>query len=208
MELTAVAASLAASAHGGQMRHDGRTLYITHPMRVAARLSGSPNEVVAAAWLHDVLEDTKTTVHDMVAAGIPAPVIAAVESLTKRRGEQYTAYLARVKADPIARAVKMADMLDNLTDNPTPKQVVKYATGLLILLDTYPKFDVATEGMPQEVPACQGLWTCGDSRPYPVRYAAMRGGLTVEFRRHNMWLVDSLPSGMRGNWRRVGNLPS
>ncbi|MDX6230901.1 MAG: hypothetical protein QOI76_4291, partial [Frankiales bacterium] len=67
----------------------------------------------AAAWLHDVLEDTRTTVTDLAAQGIPATVVAAVEALTRGNGEAPDDYYARVAANPLALKVKRADIADN-----------------------------------------------------------------------------------------------
>jgi hypothetical protein len=106
----ATARAIALAAHAGQVDKAGHP-YVTHPERVAARL-GRPEEQ-AAAWLHDVLEDTPTTSADLRAAGIPHAVVAAVEALTRRWDEAPAAYYARVRADPIALAVKAADIADN-----------------------------------------------------------------------------------------------
>ena len=207
MNIDSIAATLASTAHAGQTRPDGLTLYIVHPMRVAARLraAGASAHVLAAAWLHDVLEDTKTTVADMVAAGMPASVISAVEALTKRKGEAYTDYIARVKANKIAREVKQADMLDNLTDNPTKKQIAKYTAGLMMLLDVYPQLDPAAMGLPQPLPTCEGRWAFRGGRVHPV-HRHIGNELHITFRHGNTWRVDNLPKGMRGEWRRVANL--
>lgn len=123
------------NAHNGQTRRDHFTPYISHPQNVAERLRGESDEIIMTAWLHDVLEDTKETPDSMRAAGIPEPVIEAVQVLTKTEGEDYSVYLARVKAHPIARKVKIADMLSNLGDSPTDKQIIKYAYGLILLVD-------------------------------------------------------------------------
>lgn len=132
-ELVLLAASLATRAHAGQYRRDGVTPYITHPEGVASRVREEAAEVVATAWLHDVLEDTSETPESLRAAGMPTVVIDAVAVLTKDGGD-YEAYLARVRANPIATKVKVADMLHNLSDGPTQKQILKYARGLLALL--------------------------------------------------------------------------
>lgn len=121
-------------AHNGQTRRDRFTPYISHPQNVAERLRGESDEVIMTAWLHDVLEDTKETPDSMRAAGIPESVIEAVQVLTKVPGEDYSVYLTRVKAHPVARKVKIADMLSNLSDSPTDKQILKYAHGLIALL--------------------------------------------------------------------------
>lgn len=122
-------------AHNGQTRRDCFTPYISHPRNVTEKLRGESDEVIMTAWLHDVLEDTEETPDSMRAAGIPESVIGAVQILTKVPGEDYSVYLARVKAHPIARKVKIADMLSNLSDSPTNKQILKYAYGLILLVD-------------------------------------------------------------------------
>lgn len=127
------AAEFATLAHQGQFRRDGVTPYIVHPKAVAARVQG--DEIAEAiAWLHDVLEDTRFTIDDMERAQIPAEVIRRVVLLTKQSGVEYENYLSAIKKDPVAKKVKLADMLCNLGDNPTEKQMVKYAKGMLALL--------------------------------------------------------------------------
>ena len=129
----ALAERIARKAHATQCRRDGVTPYITHPAAVASKLKGEEVETVAAAWLHDVLEDTSETAESLRTAGVPERVIEAVSVLTKR-GEAYGEYLDGVRRNEIARKVKIADLLHNLSDNPTEAQIVKYARGLLTLL--------------------------------------------------------------------------
>lgn len=106
---------IASRAHRGQTRWDGSP-YFAHPMRVAAvvRLGGGTPDEVAAAYLHDVLEDTDTTAADLRAAGFSVRVVAIVEALTRREGETYAAFIDRVAADPSAARIKRADIGDNL----------------------------------------------------------------------------------------------
>jgi (p)ppGpp synthase/HD superfamily hydrolase len=131
----ALAAALARRAHHGQTRNDNLTPYAAHPESVARRLRGEDGTVIATAWLHDVLEDTAETAATLRAAGVGDAVIDAVQCMTRQPGEPYKDYLKRVKAHPVARKVKVADMLDNLNDSPGEKQILKYAKGLLFLLD-------------------------------------------------------------------------
>ncbi len=131
------AGMIAHRAHAGQFRRDGVTPYIRHPEAVVARLKaqGASDDALAAAWLHDVLEDTKITVVDLMAAGIPTEVTKTVMNLTRFKGEEYEDYLRDyVLGDSDAKQVKVADILCNLADSPTEKQIVKYAKALLILL--------------------------------------------------------------------------
>jgi (p)ppGpp synthase/HD superfamily hydrolase len=133
MNMVETAKSIAQRAHAGQYRRDGVTPYINHPEAVAERLKDDPPEVVSTAWLHDVIEDTEETWKTLTDAGMPPEVVAAVETLTKTRGVPYREYLSSVKQNPIARKVKVADMLANLSDSPTERQIVKYVKGLLFL---------------------------------------------------------------------------
>jgi (p)ppGpp synthase/HD superfamily hydrolase len=99
------AVALAARAHAGQFDKAGKP-YIDHPLRVMARVT-TPDERVAAI-LHDVVEDTAVTLGDLRGGGCPEEVVAAVDSLTKRLGEDKMAYYRRVASNPIALVVKRA----------------------------------------------------------------------------------------------------
>lgn len=114
MDLVTRAREIATAAHRGQVDKAG-VPYIGHPERVAAHAAaaGGDERVLAAAWLHDVIEDTATTPDDLRAAGFPEEVVAAVVAVTKVAGEPTEAYFARVNADPLAVAVKTADLADN-----------------------------------------------------------------------------------------------
>ena len=144
--LLSIAEAIATNAHMGQTRNDGSP-YIEHPRRVASRMRD--DDAKAVAWLHDVLEDSPTTPESMLMAGIPARIIDAVEAITKHPGDDYKAYLRRVSRNAIARDVKIADMLDNLSDSPSRNQTKRYAEGLAFLLD----HEIAT---PPPTPARQG----------------------------------------------------
>lgn len=132
-DLVTKAAALAREAHEGQFRRDGKTPYVRHPEAVAQRVVGDPL-AEAVARLHDVVEDTALTADELRKRGIPDEVVSRVQMLTKPEGADYEAYLAMIRRDPIARKVKIADMLTNLSDTPSEKQILKYAKGLLILV--------------------------------------------------------------------------
>jgi len=131
--LPELARDIATAAHRGQFRRDGITPCIVHPEAVASRVGTDP-KMLAVAWLHDVLEDTDETVESLVDKGIPEEVVASVEILTKSNGVRYDEYLDRVLTDSVARSVKVADMLSNLSDSPSDRQIRKYAYGLLRLV--------------------------------------------------------------------------
>lgn len=115
------AIALAAVAHAGQIDKAGQP-YILHPLRVMLRLESEHERM--AAVLHDVVEDTAKTLDDLIQAGFPAPVIAAVKALTKRPGETRMEAAQRAKRNAIARAVKLADNAENrdLSRIPCPTE--------------------------------------------------------------------------------------
>ena len=105
------AIAFAAERHGGQRDKAGEP-YILHPLRVALRVRTDRERL--AAVLHDVVEDTGVTLDELRERGLDESVVAAIETLTKRDGEDYRAFIERVAQNPIARAVKLADLADNL----------------------------------------------------------------------------------------------
>lgn len=126
-ELVARASEVARCAHDGQVDKSGEP-YIDHPARVAAgareRAPDSQADLAeAAAWLHDVVEDTETNLDDLAEQGFPGLIVAAVDALTRRPTEPPDAYYARVAADPIALVVKLADV----ADNSDPERLVRLA---------------------------------------------------------------------------------
>jgi hypothetical protein len=108
LEQVELARRIATEAHAGQLDKAGRP-YIDHPRRVADRLEDL--QAQAVAWLHDVLEDTALTADDLRSRGVDDVVIHGVRLLTRTDGDDD--YLARIAADPPARAVKLADIADN-----------------------------------------------------------------------------------------------
>jgi (p)ppGpp synthase/HD superfamily hydrolase len=110
-KLETIAKDIAIKAHHGQLDKANEP-YITHPEFVASQVTG--DEAKAVAWLHDVVEDTSVTFDDLRAAGLSESVIEAVNAITKRDNEDYETYLARVAANPLAKAVKLADLTHNM----------------------------------------------------------------------------------------------
>src|SRR5689334_10259915 len=98
---------LAVEAHRGQRDRVGQP-YILHPLRVMCRLQDEAART--AGVLHDVVEDTTYTLDDLRARGYPPDVLAAVDCLSRRSGESYEQYVERIKPNPLARRVKLADL--------------------------------------------------------------------------------------------------
>lgn len=121
--LVADALELAREAHAGQIRNgSGGMPYIEHPQAVATLLAelGYGDEVLAAALLHDVVEDSETTVEDLrerfdePVAGMVA-VLSDDETIDDYR-ERKAEHRARVAAaDGDALAIYGADKLTNVS---------------------------------------------------------------------------------------------
>lgn len=109
-DMTRAAIRIMWAAHKDQIDKSG-VPYVFHPWHVAEQMTDE--ETTAAALLHDVIEDSDTTAEDLLAAGISERVTEAVKLLTHDEDEPYMDYLARIKGDPIARAVKLADLGHN-----------------------------------------------------------------------------------------------
>jgi (p)ppGpp synthase/HD superfamily hydrolase len=125
-EQIVLAAMVAAEVHAGQTQHEGKP-YIGHVRRVVGRVMGRGYNglYVAAAWLHDVVEDSEVTLHDLTEMGFDIEVVDAVEALTKRPGERYEQFILRADQNVIARVVKRADVEDHLAQ-PNAQEFYKY----------------------------------------------------------------------------------
>ena len=103
--------TIALRAHAGITDKAGHA-YILHPLRIMAKMTTDLE--MAAALLHDVIEDSDITAADLLADGIPDIVVEAVLCLTKQAGEDYSDFVLRAKQNAIARKVKIADIEDNI----------------------------------------------------------------------------------------------
>jgi (p)ppGpp synthase/HD superfamily hydrolase len=105
------AVEIAAQAHRGQRDKSGKP-YLLHPLRLMLRMEDETEMI--AAILHDVVEDSPWTIEELRAEGFSALALEAVDCLTHREPESYEVYVKRVKSNPIARRVKLADLEDNM----------------------------------------------------------------------------------------------
>ena len=108
--LTKRALRLCFDAHKDQVDKTGLP-YVFHPFHLAEQMTDEYTTVVAL--LHDVVEDSPYTFEDLQAMGYPAPVLEALRLLTHDPQVPYMDYVAALKPNPIARAVKLADLRHN-----------------------------------------------------------------------------------------------
>jgi (p)ppGpp synthase/HD superfamily hydrolase len=109
------AEQIAREAHSGQVGTDGAP-FIEHPLRVAGAVASATEDptMIAVALLHDSVEKGGVDWGDLHSAGVTADIVAAVDAMTQRSGERESTYLARCRANPLARVVKRYDLLDKL----------------------------------------------------------------------------------------------
>lgn len=119
------AAGFAARAHRHAVRKDGKTPYVSHVFRVCLTVRHvfgfDDPRMLAAALLHDTIEDTTTDCDDLIEQFGPE-VAAWVAALTKDmrlpHDEREEAYAKTLRAAewPV-KVVKLADIYDNLADS-------------------------------------------------------------------------------------------
>lgn len=146
------AIELAVKAHRGFEDPPGEP-YILHPMRVLLAVSQADDahqseDLRCVAILHDVLERTKLKSADLKAAGMSKGIIRAVQLLTHRQEDPYDDYIIKLRDDLLARAVKIADLLDNADlrrvtfragSGRDRKRVIRYAASYKFLTDQIDK---------------------------------------------------------------------
>ena len=120
------AITLAVQQHAGQVDKGGQP-YILHPLRVMLQLQQTDQQIVAV--LHDILEDTHTTTQDLQNLGFQTHIIQAIQALTKLRHETRVQAAMRTAQNPLACAVKIADVQDNMNltriPNPTARDLAR-----------------------------------------------------------------------------------
>lgn len=109
------------NAHHGQYDCNG-VPYIFHPYHLAEQMDDEIT--VCVALLHDVVEDTEITI-EQLEKDFPKEVTEALKLLTHSDDTDYFEYVRAIKSNPIAKAVKMADLLHNSDQSRiTDKNVV------------------------------------------------------------------------------------
>ncbi len=107
--------------HQGQTDKAGAP-YVTHPARVAGRMESPEEQVVA--WLHDTVEDTALSL-SAIRERFGQETAEAVDAISRRDGEAWDDYLLRVRGNPIARRVKISDLIDNSNLSRLPRVTMR-----------------------------------------------------------------------------------
>lgn len=134
---TKKALKLCFEAHKDQVDKSGMP-YVFHPFHLAEQMSDERSTIVAL--LHDVIEDTEYTFEDFRKMGFEDEVIEALVLMTHDDSVPYMTYVAAIKQNPIAKAVKLADLEHNsglsrldIIDEKALKRKEKYATAIELL---------------------------------------------------------------------------
>ena len=107
---TKEAMKLCFEAHKDQTDKSGLP-YVFHPFHLADQMDDEESTIVAL--LHDVVEDTDCTLDDLAEKGFGDTVIEALRLLTHDDGAPYLDYIRRIKTNPLATKVKLADLAHN-----------------------------------------------------------------------------------------------
>lgn len=137
MTLLQKAIEIATQAHADQVDKSGKD-YIGHPLRVMEM--GRTEEEKIVGVLHDVVEDTDWTFERLEAEGVSKEVIDALRCVTKiSENENYDDFIERVKKNPLAVAVKINDLSDNMDIRRLPYLSDKDVKRLKKYLKAYKK---------------------------------------------------------------------
>lgn len=109
-EMTKKALKLCFEAHKEQIDKSGMP-YVFHPFHLAEQMQDEESTIVAL--LHDVIEDTDYTLDDLRKMGFCDSILAAIHLMTHEAGVPYMDYVKKIKANPIAKTVKLADLRHN-----------------------------------------------------------------------------------------------
>ena len=167
------AIEIATEAHKGQYDKAGND-YIGHPLRVM-EMGKTENEKIVGV-LHDVVEDTDWTFEALAAEGFSEEVIAALRCVTKlSENENYDDFIDRVKKNPLAVAVKINDLSDNMDIRRLPylsdkdvKRLKKYLKAYKRLIGE-PVYSIYAAR--QEHPNAYNVWTSEDDEELKSMWA-------------------------------------
>lgn len=164
-ELIEKCRKIAIRQHEGQFRRDGKTPYFSHIEDVVGRITNTikplllnkridefdaqgPCELICGAYLHDCFEDTDLN-EDSLRQELSEfektrvdMIVNIVNKMTKSPGANYFDYIRNLfdqsMNTPYSNLIymlKMCDIISNLSDSPTKKQVKKYSKALSIMMN-------------------------------------------------------------------------
>jgi (p)ppGpp synthase/HD superfamily hydrolase len=113
MTLLEKAISFALEIHAGQKDKAGRP-YILHPLTLMMQMDTDDERITAV--LHDTVEDSATTIKQLQQRlNLPDHIAEAIDLLSHDKTEMdYNRYVERLRANPLARKVKLADLRHNM----------------------------------------------------------------------------------------------
>ena len=167
------AIEIATQAHQGQFDKSGKD-YIGHPLRVM-EMGQTENEKIVGV-LHDVIEDTDWTFEKLANEGFSQEIIAALRCVTKlSENENYDDFIERVKKNPLATAVKINDLTDNMDIRRLPYLSDKDVKRLKKYLKAYKKLIgepvYSIYAARQEHPNAYNVWTVEDDEELKLMWA-------------------------------------
>lgn len=138
-EMTKRALKLSYEAHKDQVDKSG-VPYVFHPFHLAEQMQDEATTCVAL--LHDIIEDTDYTLDDLSSKGFSDEIVSAIVRMTHNKSVPYMEYIARIAENPIAKAVKLADLKHNsdlsrldIVAEKDLKRVRKYKAAIKLLED-------------------------------------------------------------------------
>jgi len=112
------AIAVALNAHEGMVDKSG-VPYILHPLHLMMQMD--TDEARITAILHDVVEDSDTTLDELAEMGFSTDVLKALELLTHDKDNVlYPDYILGINENDLARKVKLADLAHNMDQNRLP----------------------------------------------------------------------------------------
>lgn len=158
------AIAIATEAHKGQYDKAGND-YIGHPLRVMDMGRSEEEKIVGV--LHDVVEDSGWTFAQLADEGFSQEIIEALRCVTKiSENENYDDFIERVKKNPLATAVKINDLTDNMDIRRLPYLSDKDVKRLKKYLKAYKKLIgeplYSIYAARQEHPNAYNVWTSED----------------------------------------------
>lgn len=138
-DMTKKALKLCFDAHKNQLDKSGLP-YVFHPFHLAEQMETEETTIVAL--LHDVVEDTDYTIEDLIKAGFNKSITDAITLMTHADDVDYMEYVRGIKENPIAKAVKLADLTHNsdltrldIIDEKALRRVEKYKQAIALLTE-------------------------------------------------------------------------